>query len=139
MVFFSQRRLSMLMYLDFDLLHLAAADRLLLRSATKELIRAYRLGHHVLVIRRPEASWLRTSLELDAQEQSALAEIAREFTQTADLIRRADRYLAIVPAKQGGAPARMLQAELGDVVKPYFLDRTALVVEDINTDGRLYD
>jgi hypothetical protein len=127
----------MLLYLDFDALHLAAADKAGLATAVGELLRAHRYGHHLVVIGRNEASWLQNNLNLGAAELALLAEIAREYTQTADLLRRASRYGAIVPKPGSNSDSRRIELGLDDL-KPYFLERAALLVEDIDTDGKFY-
>ncbi|WP_428685362.1 hypothetical protein [Reyranella sp.] len=126
----------MLFHLDISPLQLAASNRDELTIAVQELLRAHRYGHHLIVIGRKETEWLAAELKFHPPERAMLAEIALEYTQTAGLLQRASRYVAIVPQPAASNGPR-IEISLGDL-KPYLLERTALLVEDVDTDGRFY-
>ena len=130
----------MLIHLAFDIPSFKGTSATLLRASVRELLRAHRMGHHLLVIGRAEAEWLRINLALDSAEKALLSELALEFTQTADLLRRAPRMIVVVPhhLEQQSQSNGVYRLSLQDAAKPYFLDRVAVIVEDIQSDGGLY-
>jgi hypothetical protein len=116
-------------------------DQGLLDRSVSELLRAHRLGHHLIVISRNVALNLRGALNLSRADDATLARLAQEYTQTADLVRRAAVYLDVDFSGDFLFKVRKncVAISLEQVAQPYILDRSVIVVEDDVTDGAIYD
>jgi hypothetical protein len=132
----------MLIYFDYDVNSLVASDTRLLASAMSELLRAHRLGLHLLAVRPPEVKWIieRIGSDLKADELAILRQIGHEYSQTAALITQATRLLVVRPL--AGRPEAVSNREvvigLKDIERSRLLEEVVLVVEDSASDGILY-
>ncbi|WP_262049079.1 hypothetical protein [Bradyrhizobium sp. Bra78] len=130
----------MLFHLDL-VEQLAAVDRGVLGAAIADLIRAHRLGDHLVVVSRDSASWLQAHVDLSARDTAMLSRISQGYAQTGDLRRRAKIYVDIV----AGAPRRISQAgnsiqvSIELLVRYRLLERPLLLVENMDSDGDLYE
>lgn len=131
----------MLIHLDFDHDALRSVDTSLLSSAVTELLRCHRYGHHLLVINRRLSRSLLSELTLSAADRAALERIGQEYTQSADLLRRSPLYIVVkldaqVPMRNVGSA---IEISIATISEPYLLDRVVLIVEDSESDGRMYE
>lgn len=107
-------------------------------EAVRALLRAHRLGDHVIIIERHICDHLKAVCDLSNYERSLLERIRHEHTQKADLVRRASRYVSIsvhTIAYNGG---NAIPITLSDLVATRLLERSILLVENIRRDGLLY-
>lgn len=119
---------------------LAAANRSKLTHAISELLVAHRKGHHFCIIPRETSTWLLQNIELGARELATLARVTAEYASTGGLLSTAGRYISIQVGHRAGAQdhGRFVTLGLDDVQGNYFFDRPVFVVEDQETDGKLY-
>ncbi len=131
----------MIVLLDLTVEHLSSMDAESLSSRLEELLRSYRLGHHVVIMRRNVARWLAEHTSISPQALASLRKISQEFTQTGDLAQRAPVALRV----RSGAPVnplkngRFFDISLEGITLPYLLERVVLVVEDVTNDMQFYD
>lgn len=130
----------MIIQIAYEIDQLQGMDRSNLSRDLSEILRAHRLGHHLVIIKRMVVDWLSEQIELAAPLQATLLQIGRDYTQTADLIRRAHVVLRLKPTTQN-APQRdgkFIDISIAQASRPYTLDRTMIVFEDMHTDGKIY-
>lgn len=113
-----------------------------LEHGIRELLRAHRMGHHILVLPRPVAQWLLTHGNLSEMDRSTVFRLERDFAQTADLPRRAAVSIRVQPdntdsiVEEDGNTFHIMRFD--EISRAYTLERTAIVVEDSVADGELY-
>jgi KaiC/GvpD/RAD55 family RecA-like ATPase len=130
----------MILYLGPTINELQQVPADVLENAVHELLRSHRLGHHLVVVDRKVASWILKNVTLSDPEAASLTRIASEYTQTADLVRRASVFVSITCDSVGRHSRRhnAVFVPLAEVARPYFLDRAVLAVEDSVSDGGIY-
>lgn len=130
----------MIMSLQGDYADLSAADRDMLEHAVVELLRAHREGHHLVILPRNVSRYLLENFDFGSRDKATLERLAADYTQAASLLSTAGRHILIVVKHRSGIEVQgnSIIAGLHDVQHGYFFDRSALVVEDQNTDGKLY-
>src|SRR4051812_24295084 len=111
MAFFSQRSSSMLFHLDSELHDLDACDSSLRDEALRALLRAHRLGDHVVVISREVCKHLLAQADLSRAECAILERIGLEFTQKAELPRIATTYVRVSPRKTVAPDGRAISVD----------------------------
>jgi hypothetical protein len=115
-------------------------DSARLYNAIAELLRAHRLGHHLLVVNRSVSRWLLANLSLPAADAAILTKVASEFAQTGGVREAASVYVSICaipsPSRRRG---NAIEVTIDDMSDPYIFDRTALIVENSSNDGMIYD
>jgi hypothetical protein len=127
----------MLFHLDL-VEELGDIDENVMTSAIADLIRAHRLGHHLVVISRDSASWLQENVDLSTRDAAMLARISQSYAQTGDLRRRATIYVDIV----AGRPENLSQSRnaievsIEMLVRYRLLEKPILLVENMESDGR---
>lgn len=108
--------------------------------ALSTLLRAHRLGYHVIVAPRETARWIEQNVELAPIDASIIRAIGHQFTQTGNLLTEAKRFLEVVATSE----ERTSNYERSEIVPlSYFArkrlaDPTVLLVEDSATDGEVY-
>lgn len=137
---FSSRAFKMIVHFAYETEELVLLNQQVLSRAVPELLRAHRYAHHLVVIAREVADWLLQNIALTPKDHATLEQIKRDYTQTADLIRRCSNLIRVrnVSAPHIIAEGKFINVDLQVVAQPYLLERSALVVEDLQTDGRLY-
>jgi len=130
----------MILHFDFSIPDLERLDRSLLRDGLVELLRVHRCGYHLLIFNRNVGGWIKGNLDLPASAVAMVDRISSNFTQTADLIRRATDYIRIALFEQSTIQknGRAVEMSLDQVVAPHVLERSLLLIEDIESDGKLY-
>jgi hypothetical protein len=130
----------MIIHFDFSAAELAAAPQAVLEGCISEAIRAHRLGHHLLVINREASDYLRKNVSLNNVEITTIERLRSEFTQTADLIRRARVYLRIAALPIGTMRkiGNAVEVSLDQAIRPSLFEKTVLIVEDEISDGAFY-
>jgi hypothetical protein len=101
------------------------------------LVRAHRLGDHVVVISRELSRHLLDVADLSRSEKAMLERIAHEYTQRADLVRKAPRYIHVAPNPRR-VDERSILVNFEQLITTRILDRAILLVENIRRDGMLY-
>lgn len=136
----SHRLFSMLVRWEWDesLQDILEDERL--PETVSEVLRAHRLGHHLVVMERKVALAL-GALGLARADIALLKRLASEFTQTGGLHQRSDAYLSIQNSfheaiRQNGA---RVEVSLGTIRGSRLMDPTLLVVENVATDGWLLE
>lgn len=130
----------MIMALQGELSDLVAADQSMLEHTVLELLRAHREGHHLVIFPRAVSKYLLENFDFGSRDRATLERLAADYTQTASLLASAASHLSIVVNHRSGVEVRGASVVVGldDVQHGYTFDRSALVVEDQNTDGQLY-
>ena len=131
----------MIIHLD---LSVAELDRLVgprFGERLSELLRAHRLGNHLVVFDRVVGRWIDEHVELSSPMRATATRIAHDYTQTGDLVRRCSDYIRVIARPEGTVrrAGRAIEMSFDELTSPYVLDRVALVVEDLESDGKLYD
>lgn len=131
----------MIFVLDYSIDELQRTPIGELHESVSELLRAHRLGYHLLVASRDVCAFLLSQLALSGPERATLGRIREQFTQTADLVRRSAWYISIRfhPANTILVAGSRIEISLDQVRRPQLLDRPAVVVEDTVSDGGFYD
>lgn len=106
-------------------------------EALRGMLRAHRLGDHVVVISRELCRRLIELADLSNSDRAVLERIAHEHTQRADLVRKAPRYLHVSPSAVT-SNGRSIPITFEQLVSGRILDRAILLVENIRRDGLLY-
>lgn len=119
---------------------LAHADQGKLSHAITELLVAHRKGRHFCIIPRVTSTWLLANVALNPRDLATLKRLASEFTTTAGLLNSAEQFVSIQIGHRSGVKitSNALIVGLDDIQGEYFFDQAAFVVEDQETDGRLY-
>jgi hypothetical protein len=130
----------MLFYLDIGGDELSSIPAEPLSDALSELIQAHRSGHHLAVISRASAQWIRDHINLSERDKAMLDRIAQDFTQSADLRRSASMFVEL----RGPTGANLASNGNAIIVKVdrirdyRVLERSILLVENTAADGSLY-
>lgn len=135
---FNHRSFSMLIHFDFELADLRSSDPSLRDEALRGLLRAHRLGDHVVVISREICRYLRVAADLSNAERATLERIGLEFTQRAELPRKAPKYIRVSAARSLPGEERAIVVGFRELIESRILDRSVLLVENIRRDGLLY-
>lgn len=130
----------MIIHFDYTINQVETLEPALLQEVVAELMRSHRYGHHLVVINRPVASWLLENLDLSDKDKASLAQIERDYTQTADLVRRCQICIRLREVQEPYVVrcSKFVDIDIRLISKPYILDRVVLVFEDATTDGKLY-
>jgi hypothetical protein len=130
----------MLFYLEHSaqLLELSVE---LLADPISGLIQAHRSGTHLVVIDRQCASWLHENVDLSKRDKAMLERMAQEFTQSAGLRRKAKAYVRLTADRTQDllVQDREINIALEKLTQYRLLEKSILLVENIETDGRLYE
>jgi hypothetical protein len=127
----------MLIHLDCTIGELETCPAELRDEAVRGLLRAHRLGDHVVVISRELCRRLIEIADLSNSDRAILQRIAHDYTQRADLVRKAPRYILASPnpIKSSG---RSIPVTFDHLISTRILERAVLLVENIRRDGLLY-
>jgi hypothetical protein len=128
----------MLFHLKCELADLESCDPKIRDEVLRSLLRAHRLGDHVVVMSRDICKFLIERADLSRSERAMLERIGLEFTQKADLPRSATRYVHVSPNKPTAQIDKAIWVEFRELLQSRILDRSALLVENIRRDGLLY-
>jgi hypothetical protein len=131
----------MIFYMDISSDDLSSVSEATLTAAVSDLVRAHRVGHHLVVISRPTATWLASNIDLSERDTAMLARISQEYAQTGDLRRRAKPFINVSAneASNLAVTASSITVSLGNLVQYRLLDQPILLVENLESDGALYD
>ena len=131
----------MLFHFDESERDLAAAGPTDLAAVTVELLRARRLGHHLIVISRRTARWLRDHLDLTGRDRAMLERVEQEFAQTGALHNLAGVFirLSLNSAHHLRVNGNAIMVSVDQLRHCRLLDQSILVIEDLESDGRLYE
>jgi hypothetical protein len=129
----------MLFYFD-DVAGLPDLPRETVAAALSDLIRAHRSGHHLVVINRASAMWLTENIDLSQRDAAMLSRIAQDFTQTGDLRRRAKVYVNLSTDRASNliVNGNAIFISLDRLTQYRLLDRAVLLIENLESDGDLY-
>lgn len=110
-----------------------------IESAIEELLRSARLGYHIAIIPTTIARAILDVVSLGAKHRAFLEKLALEYPQVAALRRSVSAYVRVtsrfdIPAVSQTA----IDIELSLLSFPHTLERTVVVVEDCESDGRFY-
>ena len=130
----------MIIRLDFEEGMLAQIDMVLLEERVSLILRAHSQGIHLVTISRAAGRWIEGNVQLNQKDRSTLKRLIDEIAQSGGLIRQAPRFLRI------GMPKTLLQLEKGGAIGlpidhdlfDRILGRPAFVVEDSQSDGKVY-
>ena len=130
----------MLIRFDFRTDDFQQANRDVLSDVIRRVLLAHRSGHHLAVLTREQGRWIGENLVLDGYDGAALKRVIAEYPQTGDLLRRATKLLSISPHPLTAPQyeGNEIRVALDKVSRRYLLDRVALLVEDIASDGKFY-
>jgi hypothetical protein len=106
-------------------------------EAIRGLLRAHRLGDHVVVISRELCRHLLNVADVSKSDRAMLERLAHEHTQKADLVRKAPQYIHVCPIPIV-SDGRSIPITFEQLVSTRILDRAILLVENIRRDGLLY-
>lgn len=120
---------------------LIAAQRDRLTDMTCELLRAHRMGHHFLIVPREPSGWLLDNLDFNERERATLQKIRNDYTQSASLRGKALARIVIDVGHKSGATrdGKSIIVGLADISGYSLVEQTQLLVEDTESDGRLYE
>lgn len=120
---------------------LEAMERGALSNVMSDLIRSHRLGHHLVVIDRAAAAWIRGNVDLSGADAAMLVRIAQNFAQTGDLRRRARVYVNLTtrPERNLTVSENSIFVSIDRLSDYRILDRAVLLIENLDADGDLYD
>jgi hypothetical protein len=130
----------MLFNLDLADNELASIARDVLAAAVSDLLRASRLGDHLVVVSRSSCRWLQENLDLSQRENAMLSRLGQDFTQTGDLPRRARVYVSLTHEMQRDLQVNgnAIAVSVRRLVQYRLLERPILLVENIANDGDLF-
>lgn len=130
----------MIIHFDFSAAQLATVPKALLEGCIYEAVRAHRLGYHLFIINREAADYVRHNVTLNAAERTMIEKLRSEYTQTADLVRRAGKYVRIAPLPTGTmrTAGRAVELSIDQAIRPTLYEKTIVVAEDEITDGAFY-
>jgi hypothetical protein len=117
---------------------LQALDKSLLNSAVNELLRAHRLGYHLLVLERPTANVLMDILDLTLSDRSTLSRVSNDYTQSGNLAKNASVYIELVDGIHTTCVNNSICYPIIKISPSQVGNATNLVVENEATDGYLY-
>jgi hypothetical protein len=111
-----------------------------LESAVSSLLRAHRLGEHLIVIPRSLATGIAQRADLSRIERATLDRIAKDYTQSGTLHERATIFVEITGDNADVLRSRgnRIQVSLSQIEKTRMLERPILLVENLVHDGLLY-
>lgn len=106
-----------------------------------ELCRSHREGYHLIVIDRTTATWILQKATLNRADSAMVSRLHGEATQSLDLINRAQRYIRIVDNARSSfrQVGNAIEMSLSDVKNIDVFGKSLLLVEDSQSDGRLYE
>lgn len=130
----------MIFEIDATQAQLHAFDPILLSRLLTEVLRAHRLGHHLVIMPRQTSLWFLANVQLGLMERATVERLVGEFTQTGSLRDLALERLRIVgdhvgPPVSIGNAVHMSFEEASNLS---LSDKSILLVEDTASDGRLY-
>ena len=129
----------MIIHLDCTLAELMSLSQTSVEHSISSLLRSHREGFHVAVIARPLADGIAAQFNLITADAAMLSRVAASFTQTGDLIRRAHRYIRVIPhSERVEMIGNAVTLGLNLLQECRILDRPALLVENIARDGLFY-
>ncbi|MGA4551061.1 hypothetical protein [Methylorubrum aminovorans] len=131
----------MLIHWDFSEEQLRSFDKELIEAFAGEMIRAKRLGHHIISISRRTASWIINSLEISNFTRVQLEIMSREYTQTGNLRKQASIYLEIAPFAHDFevSQANRVDMSINCTMKHNVFAKSNIIVENIDNDGWFID
>lgn len=97
---FSSLKSEMIINFCYNLDQIQSLRQPVLDHGLRELLRAHRIGHHVLILPRSIAQWLLDAADLNEIDRSTVFRLQREYAQTADLPRRASVIISLQPDKE---------------------------------------
>ena len=109
-----------------------------LNASFLELIRAHRLGYHLLVLERPTSEFLLSKLDLNRRDRAILQRIALEYAQTGKQHLSASVYIDVDAGHSIRRAGNCISLPISFVDHGLVGHETALVVEDDETDRELY-
>ena len=130
----------MIFDLDLQRSRLGEFDRQTLSTAVSELLRAHRLGLHLVIIRRELAQELSRTITLNEQDRATLARVREQYTQTGGLLAHANIFVRIghYPHNTLRRIGDRIEMSLDGLLDTRILDRAALLLEDAISDGDLF-
>jgi hypothetical protein len=133
----------MIVHFDLEEDRLAAIRKPLLQERVSSILRAHRSGAHLVIVSRQTGKWLAKNANkilLDA-DRSTLHRLLQEITQSGDLVRRAPKLLRIGAQDTilGITDDRIIELPIDYEQFERILERPALVIEDIVSDGKVYE
>ena len=131
----------MLFYFGLPAQQLAAANHQTLATVAADILRARREGSHLVIIPRATASWLRDNLQLGERDRAMLERLIQEYAQTAGLRQAAQVYVNVVadPSENFSISENAINVSLTHLAHCNILQRPVLLVENLQSDGRLYE
>ncbi|SIR41522.1 hypothetical protein SAMN05880590_12723 [Rhizobium sp. RU35A] len=111
-----------------------------LAEVARELLRAHRRGHHLAVMDRDVARAI-GSMDLSNKDKSLASRLGQEFTQTRNVHNSSKVYIEIINSfeKIVNVSDCCVKVSLGAAVESKIFDPCALIVEDISSDGWLFE
>jgi hypothetical protein len=112
-----------------------------LSEAFSELLRAHRLGHHLVVITRESATWLEEHVHLSIPDGAMLRRVAQTYSQTGDLPRRAAVFVRLCANRDSNLTVngKTVNISIEGLLRYRLLDKVALVSENQAFDGCFYE
>ncbi len=131
----------MLISWEFSEVDLASCNAEHLENLIGELIRARRLGIHLVSISRNTANWLIQNLPLSDFYKRQLESFSRNYTQTGNYKKTAKCYIAISSIghdydKMAGGVIRM---SIKFILNTHILEQPKIIFENIDNDGWFVD
>ncbi|MDZ4057556.1 MAG: hypothetical protein U1D69_11475, partial [Polynucleobacter sp.] len=128
----------MLIKIALTAIELSAFDQAALEAAVSELLRAHRLGFHLLVISRESADYL-ANLDLGAQNKALLRKLYAEFTQTGALHKKASVYLNLSAGDNFSINGNAVDTPLKFITHENIGSPADILLEDASNDGFIVD
>ena len=130
----------MLIHISTTCEYLASVKPPALSEVLNEILRAHRLGHHIVIIERDVSEWIKVNVPLNSSELNILKRITSELTQSWGLVGRSKMFVRLVDCVKGeyrklGAA---IEIPILDVSVLRILERPLLLVENAETDGEIY-
>ncbi|MGJ5041883.1 MULTISPECIES: hypothetical protein [unclassified Bradyrhizobium] len=131
----------MLFHLDEPVQELSKLDADQLAEVVSDLLGAARLGYHVVAISRTSASWINANIDLSMRERAMLSRISSDYTQAAGLRKVAKRYINLTSNDllHLGVTGNCVSVAVLRLKQCRLLERSVLLVENINSDGAIYE
>lgn len=130
----------MIVLFNISIAELESADRSLLAAKFTEIVRAHRLGYHLIVINREICDWIFKNVYLTADNVAVLHRISTGYTQVGALPRKA-RIKVQITRLQGSI--QNIDDATIDIPLHFdqledLLSKPLFIVEDIVNDGNMY-
>ena len=132
----------MIFQLDCTREELASAKRDELEDVFSKLADADRAGRHFFIVRRDLCEWARKNLKLSGLDSARLATIREEYATRRALLEDCHAYVNVTIGNSGVRWERGVEFSIGHrrlVSGQYLLVSTGFVVEDLKSDGKVYD